>query len=123
MFDVDHFKKFNDAYGHDQGDRVLSAIGKLMISLFRPSDIPCRYGGEEFCVILTETNPEGAYTAAERARVEVEKLVVDTLKVTISVGLVIYPEHKIKTIKELIKLADTALYAAKKAGRNKVCLA
>ena len=123
LFDVDHFKKFNDTYGHDQGDRVLAALGKLLKNRFRSSDIPCRYGGEEFLIILVEVNYDGAMLVANRTRAEVEKMVVDGLKVTISIGVALHPTDKAKDPKALVKLADNALYAAKRGGRNQVCAA
>ncbi|MBF0438879.1 MAG: diguanylate cyclase [Magnetococcales bacterium] len=127
LFDVDHFKRFNDEHGHDQGDRVLQAIGALMKEHFRKIDFPCRYGGEEFCVILPSTPADleghGAWGVADRFRQRVEALVIDGLKVTISIGVAVYPLIKIKDPSEMIKVADNALYQAKRAGRNRVILA
>ncbi|MBF0161132.1 MAG: diguanylate cyclase [Magnetococcales bacterium] len=122
LFDVDHFKKFNDTYGHDQGDRVLQALAKTMIHSFRDVDFCCRYGGEEFCVITPNTATPGLLIAAERFREKVEALVIDGLKVTISIGAVVYPLHlpHAKGPAELFKAADDALYAAKRGGRNQV---
>ena len=68
MFDADHFKKFNDTYGHDQGDRVLKMLGSVMKAALRPYDVPCRYGGEEFTVVLPNTGPQDAMLVAERLR-------------------------------------------------------
>ncbi|MBF0612551.1 MAG: diguanylate cyclase [Magnetococcales bacterium] len=123
MFDVDHFKKFNDTHGHDQGDRVLQAIGAAMREHFRKTDFPCRYGGEEFCVIMPSTDMDGAYIAAERFREKVENLVIDGLKVTVSIGLACYPKHGQESGESLMKVADNALYEGKKAGRNRVIMA
>lgn len=123
MFDVDHFKKFNDTYGHDQGDRVLQAIGVAMKEHFRKTDFPCRYGGEEFCVIMPSTSMDGAYIAAERFREKIEALVIDGLKVTVSIGLSCYPKHGQTNGEALLKTADGALYEGKKAGRNRVVMA
>ena len=122
FFDVDHFKKFNDTYGHDMGDRVLEEIGRTSRESFRGPDIPCRYGGEEFCMILPNTSSPGAYTAAENFRKRIEDMVVDGVKVTISIGVATYPLVPAKTPEELLKLADVALYEGKRAGRNRVIL-
>ncbi|NGZ05944.1 MAG: diguanylate cyclase [Magnetococcales bacterium] len=120
LFDVDHFKKFNDTYGHDQGDRVLQAIGRVMREYFRKVDTPCRYGGEEFCVVLPDTSPKGAYIVAERFRRQVEAMVVDNLKVTVSIGVATIPASEINKVDDLIKKADDMLYEAKRNGRNQV---
>ena len=122
LFDVDHFKRFNDTYGHDQGDRVLQALGEVMLEHFREMDHPCRYGGEEFCAILPNTGYPGTNLAAERLRQKVEDMVVDGLKVTISVGAAVYPTV-VETPDDLLKQADMAVYRAKEAGRNTVCFA
>ncbi|MBF0631718.1 MAG: diguanylate cyclase [Magnetococcales bacterium] len=124
LFDVDHFKKFNDTYGHDQGDRVLQAVGRQMKSTLRTLDICCRYGGEEFVAILPSTPAANALRSAERLRADIEAMVVDGLKVTISIGISSFPEcgGELKA-DALIKLADNALYQAKKAGRNCVQMA
>jgi diguanylate cyclase (GGDEF)-like protein/PAS domain S-box-containing protein len=119
LFDVDHFKRFNDTYGHDQGDRVLQAIAGVMKSL-RTIDITCRYGGEEFVVILPNTPVDNAVYAAERLRAAVAAMVVDGLTVTISIGVAALPGVAVDTPDDLVKAADTALYASKQAGRNKV---
>lgn len=118
MFDVDHFKKFNDTHGHDQGDRVLIAIGAAMRACMRNIDSPCRYGGEEFIGILPETGPEGAMVVAERLRQYIEAMEVDTLKVTISIGVASVPHLDINTGPQLVETADAALYRAKDGGRN-----
>ncbi|MBF0455949.1 MAG: diguanylate cyclase [Magnetococcales bacterium] len=120
LFDVDHFKKFNDTYGHDQGDRVLQAIGKVMNCHFRDIDHPCRYGGEEFCAVLPSTGLEGVEIAAERLREKIEEMRVDELQVTISIGVAIYPDSGSKNPEQLLKMADDALYQAKEKGRNQV---
>ena len=124
LFDVDHFKKFNDTYGHDQGDRVLQAIANTMKDSFRDVDFCCRYGGEEFCIITPNTGVTGLQVAAERLRKAVEDMVVDDLKVTITIGAIVYPTHfpGAKGPDELFKATDDALYVGKKAGRNQVCL-
>jgi diguanylate cyclase (GGDEF)-like protein/PAS domain S-box-containing protein len=123
MFDVDHFKRFNDEYGHDQGDRVLQAIAQTMQSLLRKVDVPCRYGGEEFLGILPGTTLSGAIIVAERLRHSVELLEVDGLNVTISIGVAAFPELDADTRDAFIEAADQALYQAKRAGRNQVVAA
>ena len=122
LFDVDHFKRFNDQYGHDQGDRVLQAIGRVMQTLFRDVDHPCRYGGEEFVVILPSTGFQGAALVAERLRLSMENLEIDGLKVTISIGVAVHPGVG-QDPAEMVKQADNALYAAKQGGRNRVSYA
>ena len=119
LFDVDHFKRFNDTYGHDQGDRVLQAIAGVMKSL-RTIDISCRYGGEEFAVILPNTPVDNAHFAAERLRVAVAEMVVDGLTVTISIGVAALPGLPAERPDDLVKAADTALYTSKQGGRNRV---
>jgi diguanylate cyclase (GGDEF)-like protein/PAS domain S-box-containing protein len=123
MFDVDHFKKFNDTYGHDQGDRVLQAFARTTMECVRNLDIACRYGGEEFLVIATETDQEGGYILAERIRQAVEAMRVDGLSVTTSIGVAGITETGAETPSQLVELADAALYRAKEAGRNKTMLA
>jgi diguanylate cyclase (GGDEF)-like protein len=119
MFDVDHFKKFNDTHGHDQGDRVLKAFADKVSELVRDTlDTACRYGGEEFMVIARETPQEGGLILAERIRDGVERMVVDGLKVTTSIGVAGLRETGASDPKSLIELADAALYRAKHSGRN-----
>ncbi|MCK5683873.1 sensor domain-containing diguanylate cyclase [bacterium] len=133
MTDIDHFKNFNDTYGHQIGDFVLKeTAGIIKQSVREGIDLAARYGGEEFIVMLPKTDPEGAYVFAERLRIAIEEKVyycddITTgekmeLKVTMSIGLATFPEHG-STIKDLVKKADDALYEAKETGRNKVCLA
>jgi diguanylate cyclase (GGDEF)-like protein/PAS domain S-box-containing protein len=119
MFDIDHFKKFNDTHGHDQGDRVLQAVARAFRDALRKYDLPCRYGGEEFVGILPNTTLDGAYSVAERLRTDIEEMVVDGLKVTISLGVAAYPEVSVASPTALIESADAALYRSKHAGRNR----
>ncbi|MBF0460572.1 MAG: diguanylate cyclase [Magnetococcales bacterium] len=122
MLDVDHFKRFNDEHGHDQGDRVLQSVAGVMQKSCRDVDSPCRYGGEEFCLILPNTSQEGAQRLAERLRARVEQMRVDDLQVTTSVGVAVYPPLG-QSPAELLKAADAALYQAKETGRNRCCVA
>ena len=122
MLDVDHFKKFNDTHGHDQGDRVLQAVAREMRDTLRQHDFACRYGGEEFLSILPHTALDGAGIVAERLRAAVESMVVDGLKVTISLGVSCFPQQNVASPKALVDLADAALYKSKEGGRNRVTL-
>lgn len=124
MFDIDHFKKFNDVHGHDQGDRVLKAFAQTALSCVREVlDTVCRYGGEEFMVIARETPQDGAVVLAERIREAVAAMQVDGLKVTVSIGVAGLDETAAQTPSALIELADAALYRAKEDGRNRVRVA
>lgn len=122
LFDIDHFKKFNDTYGHQQGDIVLMEVAKIIKRTIRDSiDIPARYGGEEFAIILPETDAKGAKNVAERLRTNVEAHEFpgqdEPLHVTISLGIATFPDHA-SSRAVLIKKADIALYHCKKLGRN-----
>ena len=125
MADVDFFKHFNDRYGHLTGDQILREVAKIIRENVREIDIVGRFGGEEFCVVLPDTDLTGANFAAERIRQAVEKSKVkayDTVvNVTLSIGFTTFPQDG-RTISELVENADAALYQAKKAGRNKVCI-
>ncbi len=122
LFDIDHFKKFNDTYGHQQGDIVLMEVAKILKQTVRDTvDIPARYGGEEFAIILPETDARGAQLVAERLRKNVEGHDFPgqdkPLHVTISLGIACFPDHA-SSKPVLIKKADIALYHCKKLGRN-----
>ena len=122
FFDVDHFKQFNDKYGHDQGDRVLKAVGDTFKQNLRGEDTACRYGGEEFMGILPNITVEQAWTVAERLRKSVETMRVNNLDITISIGIAEFPIDNPITAGEFISMADQAIYTAKDAGRNRsVC--
>jgi diguanylate cyclase (GGDEF)-like protein len=124
MCDLDHFKRVNDTYGHQTGDAVLIAVARQAKSVFREVDIPCRYGGEEFAIILPNTDRAGAQVVAERFREAIAKHAFLTPtgehRVTISIGVSAYRLGRTKD--ELIGEADKALYAAKEAGRNRVVI-
>jgi len=125
MLDLDHFKKFNDAYGHEAGNNVLRKLGAFLQENVRGSDIACRYGGEEFLLILPETSLETTLRRAEHLREGAGQLRVPHNQgflsgVTLSVGVAIYPQHG-STAEGVLQMADEALYRAKRAGRNRVC--
>lgn len=118
MADIDDFKAVNDAYGHSVGDEVLRAVGGAIISSVRESDIPCRVGGEEFALIIPETDIDGAMRAAERVRVAVSQLALPTVgSVAVSLGVAVHPYHAANGT-ALVEAADRALYEAKHAGKN-----
>jgi diguanylate cyclase (GGDEF)-like protein len=122
FLDLDHFKKFNDTFGHDAGDKVLQALADLFRSFFRSTDICCRYGGEEFAVILPESSSQDATVRADALRSEVKKLRLqyknETLgPLTLSVGVAAFPEHGLAS-DELLKIADQCLYQSKSNGRD-----
>ncbi|MDM1780578.1 sensor domain-containing diguanylate cyclase [Acinetobacter sp. 10FS3-1] len=121
LIDVDHFKKVNDTYGHDQGDIVLKQVASLMQQKFRKDDLCCRYGGEEFIIIIPNSNPQQVYESAERFRKEVEAHKIDNIgNITISIGIASWPLSS-NNIQEVFKIADNNLYKAKNEGRNCVC--
>jgi diguanylate cyclase (GGDEF)-like protein len=126
MGDIDHFKSLNDNYGHQAGDKVLQALGDLLRHHARSSDIPCRYGGEEFVVVLPDMPLEAARQRAELVRRDFADLRITfggaQLAATLSIGVSVYPGHG-KTADELIGVADQFLYEAKQSGRNRVCSA
>jgi diguanylate cyclase (GGDEF)-like protein len=125
MMDIDHFKKFNDTYGHAVGDLVLAHVaGVIRQNLRQECDVPCRYGGEEMVVLLPETDAAGAAVFAERIRQAIDetRLPVEghgDLHVTISIGTAGYP-HDADSGLSLMERADQALYASKRGGRNRV---
>ncbi len=127
MFDLDHFKTFNDTFGHETGDAVLREMGASLLRSARAEDIPCRFGGEEFLLILPGTSLEGARTRAERVRSQASRLAVmhqgrPVGTITVSVGVAAFPIHG-SSAKELIASADAALYRAKREGRDRVMVA
>ena len=127
MLDVDHFKKYNDTYGHIMGDECLKQIGSLLNHIVgRVPDAAARYGGEEFVVILPETENEGAMLIAEKIRKAVENLKIphtasDTAPfVTVSLGVVTAYMTNFTAAEQIVNMADEAMYAAKQTGRNKI---
>jgi diguanylate cyclase (GGDEF)-like protein len=126
FFDIDHFKKFNDTYGHQVGDEVLKQVAAIFKESLREDiDLPARYGGEEMIALLPETDADGAYIVAERLRTAIEKHEFtgweSPLHVTISVGVAEFPLHDSEPL-ALIRKADTALYECKKLGRNRTSI-
>ncbi len=119
MVDIDHFKKVNDTYGHDAGDRVLVEMVELSMELIRQSDILARWGGEEFMVLLPQTNPDRALALGERLRQRIsEYRFTGVGRLTVSIGVA--HQQQLDTIDSLLKRVDTALYRAKETGRNRV---
>ncbi len=125
MIDIDYFKSFNDRYGHIVGDAILRELSKTIQENIRQIDLIGRYGGEEFSIILSETDKDAAQFAAQRIRLAIQdkriRVYDEELKITVSIGISTFP-YDGKDIERLIDKADTALYRAKQAGRNKVCL-
>lgn len=127
MLDLDHFKRFNDTFGHEAGDMVLRAFGDFLVTHVRAEDIACRYGGEEFVVILPEASLSMTRTRAEELWRGVRNLSVNfhgelLRAVTASVGVAAFPEHG-TTLTDLLRAADTALFAAKHEGRDRIAMA
>lgn len=124
MFDIDHFKKINDSYGHQAGDVVLQEIAQVVKNNIRAADVLARYGGEEFVICLPETKVSKALYLAERIRHEIEKkefIYQDKkIPVTISLGVASFRETPEDSVSQFIKDADSALYQSKEEGRNRV---
>ncbi len=118
LLDIDHFKKINDSYGHLAGDAVLKQMGTLLKDTVRSSDYVGRIGGEEFAILLTGTDREGAYRTAEKIRVKCGKMDFSGISATISAGVSSYHEDRVKSEKDFIEKSDMALYKAKEKGRN-----
>jgi diguanylate cyclase (GGDEF)-like protein len=127
MIDIDHFKQFNDTYGHEAGDRVLKELASLLQSHIRSSDIACRYGGEELLLILPDASLVDTQHRAEQLREKVKQLRVryrhqNLGSITISLGVACCPDQGL-TGEAVIQAADRALYRAKKLGRDRVAVA
>ena len=127
MIDLDHFKSFNDTYGHEAGDAVLRETGLSLTKGIRAEDFVCRFGGEEFVVILPTADLEASCARAERLRLKMKELTIlhqgrSMGMLTISVGVAVFPEHAMSP-KELMAAADAAMYEAKRGGRDQVVVA
>jgi diguanylate cyclase (GGDEF)-like protein len=120
MCDLDHFKHVNDQFGHGSGDDLLAAVGAALSATLRGSDFAGRYGGEEFLILLPATGPDGAQEVAEKIRSSLADLRVPTVarRTTVSIGIAVLPDHA-NDAGSLARAADRALYAAKKAGRDR----
>jgi len=127
MADIDHFKRINDTCGHQQGDVVLKAVAEALTDELREYDLAARFGGEEFALLLPDTELFQAKVAAERIRKRVALLEFEgclkEIGLTISLGVAAGPRQDIREIDDLVRLADDALYAAKREGRNRVVIA
>jgi diguanylate cyclase len=126
LLDIDHFKLVNDRFGHCTGDEVLRRVGKLIRDNLRPLDIPGRYGGEEFGVVLPESSKETAVAVAQRLRAAIEKSLISTtdqhtIKITVSLGVALLNDNT-QDCSQWIDNADKALYQAKQSGRNRSIL-
>jgi len=129
MLDLDHFKGLNDSFGHPFGDQVLQAVGDVLHTALRATDAPCRFGGEEFALILTETDERAASSAAERVRERIARCAFrpkdKPVQVTASLGVAsssLFDAQSL-AVSNMVLAADDALYRAKHEGRNRVCLA
>jgi diguanylate cyclase (GGDEF)-like protein len=124
MADLDGFKDINDRHGHLAGDRFLREIAETLRQQLRAADVACRFGGDEFCLLLPQTGADGARTIAERIRSAIARRVVSfeglALRSTVSIGFAVYPEHDGGDLQRLLRKADEALYRAKRAGRDRV---
>lgn len=127
MIDIDHFKRFNDSFGHEAGDTLLAQFGATLARVVRSEDVSCRYGGEEFTIIMPEADADLAASRAEEICVAIRRLDVQHRnlslgKITVSIGVATFGEHG-RTPEELLRNADNALYMAKNSGRDRVMLA
>ena len=126
MLDIDNFKEYNDSLGHQKGDEILAKIAKIVLEFSRKIDTVCRYGGEEFAIVLPDASEKDALAIAERIRANIEshRFLFEEdkapSKITVSMGVASFPEDGSRK-SELIRAADEALYEAKNAGKNRVC--
>ena len=120
MLDLDHFKSINDRYGHSQGDRAIHAIGQLILKQVRKPVLACRYGGEEFAILLPRTSGEQAAAVAERLVALVAAVELGEMSLTASIGVATFAQDNYASAVQLFEAADAALYRAKQAGRNRI---
>ena len=123
FFDLDDFKRINDLYGHTQGDQVLKKIGQLVRSIARESDIPARYGGDEFAIILPNTKEDGAFDLASRIHTAILDCEFENFpgeQITVSSGISTFENKNIQSFDELVRLADDGMYRSKNQGKNMV---
>ena len=124
MIDVDNFKVVNDTYGHQIGDKILQVVADSLIKAVRSVDYVCRYGGDEFAVVLPNIDSLRGLQLAEKIRTNIESLRFRIgerkIKVTVSIGISNYPENEIKCVSQFIAYADKAMYKAKRNGRNQI---
>jgi diguanylate cyclase (GGDEF)-like protein/PAS domain S-box-containing protein len=126
MVDLDHFKRFNDTFGHQAGDALLRALGDLLKRNTRSQDIACRYGGEEFALVLTDSTLDGAVKRAEILRQQIKQLSVEYAgqllgAISVSMGVALFPDHG-TTMGDVLRASDQALYCAKREGRDRVSM-
>jgi diguanylate cyclase (GGDEF)-like protein len=124
MIDLDQFKRFNDTFGHPAGDALLREFSSVLKRRVRSSDIACRFGGEEFALILGETSAAGACVCVEQIRQDIKQLNVHYLgqplgSVTLSAGIAVFPADA-QNADDLVRAGDTALYRAKTEGRDRI---
>ena len=124
MLDIDHFKRFNDTFGHQAGDKLLREFGDFLTQRTRGQDVACRFGGEEFAIILSGATQDAASGRAEMLREELKQLNVEHAgqvleRVTLSIGVSAYPDHG-SSVEDLVRAADQGLYRAKSEGRDRV---
>jgi diguanylate cyclase (GGDEF)-like protein len=127
MLDLDHFKRFNDTFGHQAGDMLMQEVASTLKSRVRASDIACRYGGEEFALILSEADADGASVCVEQIISEIRHFHLHHRgqalgAVTISAGIAVFPDNA-ETAEDLVRTADQALYLAKSDGRDRFVIA
>lgn len=124
--DVDYFKKVNDTYGHKAGDEALVAVARILVNMTRTEDTVARIGGEEFAILLPDTNRLGAAVLAERIRSAIERerviLAERVVPITISIGVASFATELVESVDQLLSIADQRLYLAKKNGRNRICV-
>ena len=121
--DVDFFKRVNDTFGHQAGDKVLESLANLFNEELRSNDLIARMGGEEFVLLLQDVDQKTAFQLAEKLRKNIEKTSIDDIKVTVSIGLVVTRKNAYVDLDMLLKSSDDALYDAKKSGRNRTSVA